>query len=230
MLDTLRKLKPVKTCDTLCRIGNDHDGGYILSESALNNHTNVVYSFGVGAESSFELAMAQQGLDCFMYDHTVDKPVIQHDKFHFTKRGIATKDSDNMLSLPSIIKHTDILLQCDIEGAEWEVFANIDKNLLDAFSQILIEFHWVERYINSKILEHAINNITYNFVPIHLHANNYAPLFSIENQPVPSVFEVSLIRKDLVQLATGEIFLPTALDRANNKHKPDYILGNFLSN
>ena len=47
------------------------DGGYVLTDD-LNN-INIAYSFGVNTEFSFEMKLADNGINVYMYDPTVIK-------------------------------------------------------------------------------------------------------------------------------------------------------------
>ncbi|MEK9826262.1 MAG: hypothetical protein VW395_08315, partial [Methylotenera sp.] len=38
-----------------------------------------------------------------------------------------------------------MILQCDIEGSEWDVFSNLSQVTLSKFDQILLEFHTLDR-------------------------------------------------------------------------------------
>ena len=79
-----------------------------------------------------------------MYDHTVESPPTHHSNFHFYRKRIGSQVSHNQESLDSILSShshaalNDIVLQCDIEGTEWEVFAGVSQNTLAHFSQIII--------------------------------------------------------------------------------------------
>ena len=62
------------------RIGKNGDGGYILLEDL--KQIKIAYSFGIGAEISFEKYLAEKNIDIFMYDHTIKKLPVQNSKFH----------------------------------------------------------------------------------------------------------------------------------------------------
>ena len=126
-----------------------------------------------------------------------------------------------------------MLLQCDIEGSEWDIFSHISQNTLTKFSQILVEFHTLyENMIDdvkyNKMLT-SFKNLAENFVPFHIHGNNCSvpPTFKIDSKDVPNTLEVSYARKDLVNILEGTPEFPTKLDSPNHRAKPDIKLGTF---
>ena len=50
-------------------IGEKHDGCYVLLDDLKN--IKIAYSFGVGGCIQFDKALADKGIDIYMYDHTV---------------------------------------------------------------------------------------------------------------------------------------------------------------
>jgi hypothetical protein len=64
-------LRPIKI-DTLIRIGRNADGGYVVDEDLVKN-CDVLISFGLGTDWSFELNLIKKNPDVkiHMYDNTV---------------------------------------------------------------------------------------------------------------------------------------------------------------
>jgi hypothetical protein len=64
-------LAPVET-DHLIRVGNEHDGGYVIPESAVKD-VDILLSFGVNTDWSFEESFKDLNSDVKIhaYDHTV---------------------------------------------------------------------------------------------------------------------------------------------------------------
>src|ERR1700676_2453767 len=72
------------------RIGRSADGGYVLLTRP--KLPDVVYSFGVGYNISFEHDLAERGCKGYLFDHTVDGLPIQHPNLHFSKEGVGASN------------------------------------------------------------------------------------------------------------------------------------------
>lgn len=235
IIKALSYLTPCETNRNKIRVGRRGDGGYVM----LNMFTpdGIAYSFGSGNVCDFERDMANRNYTNYIYDHTVSgKHIPISNKFKFFKLGLAAEDSENMRSIPTILKENghldrdDIILQCDIEGGEYDIF-NIDQKYLKCFSQISLEIHWIEKYIKDDSLFNKLSSMLeslgQNFSAYHIHGNNYRRHLMIENQVVPDVIEVSLVRNDLVELSEGTTDYPTSLDVPNRPNHADIVLGKF---
>lgn len=236
--DVLKNLNPKRVKDLdMIRVGGERDGGYIMLEQLIPKG-NVAYSFGVGKTAKWEEQIKDYGYDIHMYDHTVRGSPVQHPNLIFHKTGIGPKNEGPLKTISTIIEdnnHTqekDMLLQCDIEGAEWQAFANVSQDTLGQFSQIILEFHWFLHYCSDvnrlSLIEKALKNLSANFTPYHIHANNYVGLFGVKGKTMAEVIEVSYVRNDLVEFTDEQLVFPTSLDKPNSKgNKPDVILGAF---
>ena len=245
MKEALRYVKPVFIDKDLIRLGSRHDGGYVLAEDLLNS--GISYSLGVGGNSWFDMVLESKGYSAYLYDHTQNhiikdgkEYIIPEDQnIFFNKIGIDSYNHHNFKTIDQIIKdnkhtkETNMLLQCDIEGSEWDIFSHISQSTLTKFSQILVEFHTLyENMVDDtkydKMLA-SFKNLAENFVPFHVHGNNCSvpPTFKIDGKDVPNTLEVSYARKDLVEILEGTPVFPTKLDSPNHRAKPDIELGTF---
>jgi hypothetical protein len=86
----------------------------------------VLYSYGVGTNSAFELMFCQKhNAIARLYDHTFDTMPLKEDFLHFNKQGFGVK---NNRSLDMIENHINenadvnkkLILKIDVEGAEWD--------------------------------------------------------------------------------------------------------------
>ena len=77
----IRTLAPVAINRQLVRIGADSDGGYLVPDDFEG--LQVAVSPGVSTEISFDLGMADRGLDILMADASVPGPPLQNPHFHF---------------------------------------------------------------------------------------------------------------------------------------------------
>ena len=191
IVNTMKKISPKKTDKTPVRIGKESDGGYILLDELLKG--GVAYSFGVGSTSAFERDMAKRGYVNHMYDHTVPKAHAVGDQFIFNRYGVGAKDGGQLKTIETIVRenkhenYNNIILQCDVEGAEYDIFTNTPQDILKCFSQIIVEYHSLDKCIldmtNFKRgrMEHwhyqkmkdTFSVLAENFTPYHVHGNNF---------------------------------------------------------
>ena len=86
-------------------IGTIHDGSYVM----LNDFKNIkfAYSIGIDGEIQFDKALADKGIDVYMYDHTINKLPYENEKFHWKKIGIGCKSdkSRKFKTLSDMIKN-----------------------------------------------------------------------------------------------------------------------------
>ena len=84
--DFLTELKPyyLPIGDRI-RLGSNGDGGYVLLNRGLQD-VEVLYSYGVGANSDFEFMFCEKyNAIARLYDHTVDTMPLKKDFLYFKK-------------------------------------------------------------------------------------------------------------------------------------------------
>jgi hypothetical protein len=215
------------------RLGNKHDGGYIFIDDFAP--ISAVISCGISNDVTCDVALADLGKDILQYDHTVEGPPVNHPRFHFHKQAI-----DAFRTIPGSVPlweatnaageptKPDLLLKIDIDGGEWETFANFPTETMKRFRQIICEFHWCSRLIDQAYYSQclrAITNIREQFFPTHLHANNFVPFANVMGVAVPEVFEVTFLNKEFYRPAQRQKRAPTDVDNPNNPDAPDLYLG-----
>jgi hypothetical protein len=214
------------------RLGNLHDGGYILVDD-LGSISQVI-SCGVSNDVTFDLDCAALGKPVMQFDHTVEGPPTPHANFTFRKQAIdALGRIPNSVKLWDIVDEvgdrskTDLLLKIDIDGDEWSTFANFPAQQLKRFRQITCELHFSSRLSDREYFSlclRALSNINQGFFPVHMHANNFVSFANVMGVPMPEVYEVTFVNRDLYRPSVRQKEAPTALDNPNNVEKPDLIL------
>jgi hypothetical protein len=198
----LEQLKPYSLPYKMVRVGNPlRDGGYGLYEK-FTLESDAVYSFGVGQlpeQVEFDRQMASLGKKVYMYDYSVDGPPINHENFVFHKEFVSSKNAYNFLKENNDLNKTDLLGQIDIEGAEYEMFLNVDDDFYNHFSQLCVEFHDLSNPTLEKINCFKLLNEKYYLY--HIHANNHTDIFD-ETGQLPYALEISFLRKDKVKNIT----------------------------
>ncbi|WP_153712137.1 FkbM family methyltransferase [Eikenella corrodens] len=218
------------------RTGSKNDGGYVMLNP--NSLEKVAYSFGVSTESPWDLEMAEKGLKVYQYDGTIDSPPDIHPNLFFHKKNISspsnsTELTKNIGQIFNDLNHhheQNIILQIDIEGAEWSFFEEIREDEILKFSQIIIEWHDLTP-LNPKFHRYLdiLRKVSKTHIPIHVHMNNYG----LERNTrvgmlfYADAFEVSYVRKKDYEFKPSLGFYPTSLDTPCNPRWPDIPIGKW---
>ena len=202
---TLELMRPTVNC-SLIRLGGTGDGSYAVPDD-LSGITHC-FSPGVGPSSAFELDLAKRGIHVFMADASVEGPTVSHPKFHFRKDHVASySDTANRLvSMDDWVGANlskadtgDLLLQMDIEGAEYEVIHSMSEALLQRFRILAIEFHHLNQLrhgIMCGYMTSAFEKLLKYFNVCYAENNLAAGTFRVGHSRFSRLCEVSLIRKD----------------------------------
>ncbi len=223
-------------------IGGDGDGSYVMADLQMFDKGRAfdLISFRISTDVRFEKEMAARGHRCFMFDHTIDRLPEQHSNFYWKRTGICPdgKCSDDCLSLTEHLQHiselTDrLILKIDVEGAEWEVFADVRDDTLSHFDQILLEIHWLHKLVDpgyANVVHKALDKLMKTFTIFHVHGNNCAELQIINGFIVADVLEISLVKTSLVERSRSRTVYPTALNKPNapNAHELPLFFFPFL--
>ena len=190
-------LKPYHTnLSNLIRLGRKSDGGYVIDKRVINK-TNAIITCGLEAEWSFEKQFQKYNKNCkiLAFDHTVNK------KFwagRFLKDFIAL-----------------LLLKIDIEGDEYKVLKDVNKNF-KKLNLVIIEFHNIKK--NLKKIRNFINQTKLR--NIHINANNYG---QVDINGMPQVIEMTLINPKKFKIKnykTKRNYPIKGLDFKNHKRGP----------
>ena len=225
-------LRPVDPGMALVRIGADGDGGYLLPDDVRG--ITACFSPGVDRQASFETALAARGIESHLADRSVAAPPAGFVPASFEPVFLGAFDDDGTTTLGRWVeRHVppesgDLLLQMDIEGAEYAVIDNADRALLRRFRILVVEFHNLDTigqpFACRRIAE-TLEKLRLDFVPVHLHPNNYAGLVRIGGLRVPPLLEVTWLRKDRCPGATpSRSRFPHPLDRDNVPRKRRVVL------
>jgi len=198
-----------------------------LNDIIVNNCT-CLFSYGYGMDSRFEEDYySRYNKPIFIYDHTnfyTGEPCISEEKIEggikFYPEGLGAKAK---IPTPGFLFSCDekcedfinhynrekveglALLKIDIESNEYPYFNNTDLDRLSSIAgAIVIEFHHVCDYID--ILHVILKKLHQNFIPCHLHANNYC-YWEYKDIKIPKALEVTFINKILVEKYEKEIDL-----------------------
>jgi hypothetical protein len=228
----------------LVRVGGERDGAYLLPDDL--DGISACFSPGVANRKDFEDELLMtRGIRSYMVDFSSDEarfrtPLEPGGQF-FEKKWLAPNDSDNSISLATWVGEREpqssaLLLQMDIEGAEYANLATVPDSVLAQFRILVVEFHnFRERLMAlpddgefAKVLE----RLSKHFQVVHARPNNCCPSGPVSptSTEVPTVIEVTLLRRDRFRMRPSNrmrsVKIPHPRDISRNViHKPPLHLG-----
>lgn len=229
LLDLISRLRPKLVREGLVRIGNSSDGGYLLPN--ILNGIDAVYSPGVGSTVDFEKFFLNLGIKCFLADKSIDGPPLKDKNLFFVSKFLGIYDNDETVTLESWVSENvdsdNLILQMDIEGAEWQVLVNAPRKVLSKFRIIVIEFHNLSDLITQStfsFMQNALLKILMDFHVVHIHPNNSFAAFKYKGIEIPSILEITFVRNDSFNFDKFAEEFPNYLDSSSVPSKPDIYL------
>ena len=228
---------------SLIRLGGDGDGAYLLPDDLIG--VTACFSPGVANRKDFEDELLKaHGIVSHMADFTSDE-----DKFRtpliggqsFRKKWLDTNGSSDSVSLEEWVDELepnpedDLILQMDIEGAEYRNLLGAPDHILKRFRIIILELHGLGAAQRAEDFEKElgplINRLSLFFKCVHAHPNNCCGEFILHEtgQNFPNIIELTLLRADRLEFPGKERLVPVALPHPldivrNVKHKPPIVL------
>ena len=246
-------LKPIACEHELIRVGNQkEDGGYLLPDDLKG--ITACFSPGVSTQVAFDQDIMNRGITSYLADASVTFDSIDlSGDFHFTEKHIGVKDSNPRLDkllrkYPQMCLDTwinshkvkgDLLLQMDIEGAEYMVLDGLPLETLERFRVMAIEFHGLKKilplvdnnllpplmYGRGEIMHRVFKKLAQSFSVVHIHPNNNTSRYLyLGKYQVPKLLEITFLRKDRISKSSPAKLFPHPLDRKNNEDRPDIVL------
>ena len=233
VLELIKKLQPYNVGKDLIRLGAKRDGGYLVPDDLVE--IEACFSPGVSTVSEFEKDCFKRGMKIFLADKSVDKPKIGLNKnnYNFLKKYIGCYNNNDFITLDSWInssnikKNKDLMLQMDIEGAEYTSLLNISDDLLNLFRIIVIEFHDLHKFWNKGFYDIAsvcFDKILLNHTCVHIHPNNFEPIDSNNGIEIPMAAEFTFIRNDRFSTKSYQKSFPHNLDNDNSNERKSILL------
>ena len=239
-------IRPKKvTEESLIRIGNPGDGGYVLSNQILKSPKGKkIISIGVGDEFSFETFFLKNGFEVLGIDGSVENPLNTERNFLFRQRFVGGEFRTNSKSKQDslFVTYEDVvrdsgwefevdLVKIDAEGHEYEILESSIANISKA-TQIIIEFHGIELILDRKFMQKIIeilSKLRETHSPIHLHGNNAGRAIRFAHGDFPTIFELTLLKQEMCESDDSLITLPGILDFPNVPIRSDIDLSPFIS-
>lgn len=220
------------SCDKeLIRLGPIGDGGYLIPDDLEG--IEACFSPGVGFYSIFEKDCADRGMKVFLADKSVDKPKQSHEHFVFTKKHIGIINNDSFMTINDWVESSlpdsksDLLLQMDIEGSEYEVLLVVSDDILQRFRIIVIEFHSLNRLCSNpffKLASKVFEKLLQTHTCVHNHPNNFSSSVKFKGLEIPEVIELTFLRNDRISSPSFAKIFPHPLDADNTEDHPSLPL------
>lgn len=180
---------------------SEGDGVYVILDDFKD--IKIAYSFGISTNIQFDKALADRGIDVFMYDHTIEKLPYENPRFHWYKIGICGKGAhQDLKDLDTLIqenKHTsekNMILKLDVEYWEWEAINDVNENTLKQFKYILIEYHFYYNR-NSHLYYNVMKKIAKTHQSFYARCNgDRSKVISFGNNRICEIMEVSYIIRE----------------------------------
>ena len=220
----VNSIAPIDNGHELVRVGPASDGSYLLPDDLNGVALNI--SPGVGETFQFETALLQEyGIPSMMVDASVDCPPNLPKEMEFIEKFVFPQnDSGTGISIAELVSmatgkwgpREDLILQMDIEGAEYEILKYINPEDLLRFRIVSIEFHdmelWVQNSFYARTLLPVFSKLLEVFDVVHSRANNSSHTFSYKGYFIPSTLELTFHRKDRLISRNGYRSMPSILD------------------
>jgi hypothetical protein len=231
VLEVIRRLRPVDCGKELIRLGGAGDGGYLVP----NDLDGIEYCFspGVSTTSDFEDAVANLGIKSFLADYSVNAPSINSPEFTFDKKFVGAFDNEKFFTLSTwkekyLKGYTgDLLLQMDIEGAEYPVILSTPSELLSQFRILVIEVHYLDRLFDPCCIDFFaswVDKLLQSFSVVHIHPNNFYGSAKRGNIEIPRLLEFTFLNRARIANATPARSFPHPLDAPNVSYRRELEL------
>jgi hypothetical protein len=226
LLALIKKLRPLDCGIELVRVGGNCDGGYLIPDDLQG--IEYCFSPGVSRVASFEDQLADRHIRSFLADYSVDAPPIMRPEFVFDRKFLGASDRANFFTLGTWKEKYlggyagDLLLQMDIEGAEYEVILNAPDSLLKQFRIIVIEFHWLDRLFDwfaFRFYASCLEKLLNYFYVVHAHPNNGFDVVRSGGIEIPPVIEFTFLNRSRAKTAVPRSDFPHRLDADSTARK-----------
>jgi len=229
LLGLISRLSPAQAKPEMRRIGPAKDGGYLLPDDL--GGIGALISPGVAQECGFDFEIAEMGIPVYLLDGSISKPPREHDNFHFFPLFLDAFTSEHTVTITDVCDDVtpglDLLLQMDIEGAEYRVLKTATEQLLSRFRIMVIEFHFLDYLFTKyafKELDPLFSKLLRTHRVVHIHPNNIERGTTRGVVSIPSTMEFTFYRNDRGPFSEGACSYPHPLDADNHPHMPSLIL------
>jgi len=210
VLKNIEILRPKQSPTPLIRIGGDKDGAYLVPDDLMG--IKACFSPGVSNRKDFEDDLLDKyGIAIHMCDYSSDIANFKTPLYPgqtFKKKWLDINGGENSISLEDWVQENepdpndDLMLQMDIEGAEYRNLLSTPGYILRRFRIIIIELHQLKVCNRpadfNKKLGALLKHIDQYFLCVHAHPNNCCGDFQLTGSKLnlPNVHELTFLRRD----------------------------------
>lgn len=203
-------LRPKPSPTPLIRIGGETDGAYLLPKDFEG--IKACYSPGVNNRKDFEDELLEVfGIESHMCDFTSDASQFKtplKPRQTFRKKWLDINKSPDSISLEEWVeqltpdKSDDLILQMDIEGAEYRNLLGTNDDVLLRFRIIILELHGLTACNSTNLFRKELGpllaRLDEHFLCVHAHPNNCSDEFDINESKynMSNILEVTFLRRD----------------------------------
>lgn len=234
ILSLIKELNPVDTGVELIRIGPSGDGGYLLPNDLSG--IQACFSPGVHTQIAFDIDIARRGVRVHLADAAVPAPQDMTTNMTFIPKYVGAINDQTTITMDDWVQQageagsSDLMLQMDIEGSEYEVLMSTSEALLKRFRIIAMEFHMLDQLWNPgflSLVKPIFQKLLTSHYCVHIHPNNFCGVFVRGGIEIPTVMEFTFHRKDRLRETVKPITrLPHPLD-VDNKDRPPIVLPRY---
>ena len=191
------------------RVGNlKGDGGYVMLDDLAR--VAMAISAGIGNDVSWDLDIAERGIDVVQVDPYVRAPPVPHHRFRFFQDRMSFAGA--LYQCPAL---GWLIVKIDVEGDEWRLIGGAQADELKRMAQLIVEFHGF-----ADADQGVLAKLDAAFRPVHVHGNNYGPVIG----GFPDTVEVTYASRERYRFEPETSAYPTPLDRPNDPAHPDLAL------
>jgi hypothetical protein len=229
--DLVASLRPLQSGVPLVRLGGNGDGGYLIPDDLEG--IEYCFSPGVNRTADFENALANRGVRSFLADYSVEQPPLMRPEFVFDRKFIGAWDDAVYMTMSSWKNRYlpgyggELLVQMDIEGAEYEVILNTPSELLRQVRILVVELHALERLFDPfayRIIKACMDKLLQEFFVVHAHPNNCSGSTAYDGIEIPHVVELTLYNRTRATAGAPCNQFPHPLDVDNCPGRPAMVL------
>jgi len=223
------RLHPIISAAPLIRLGCDDDGGYLVPDD-LDGIT-ACFSPG-GNRASFESSLIAVGIRCHLADLSGDTNPLPPGQSTFIQKNVGVINDLEHVTVDQWVAEfepgdSDLLLQMDIEGAEWSSVLRMSDITLQRFRIIVLECHDLERLMERHsfiTISDVFDRLLSTHYIVHIHPNNWSGTVRAKDIVIPRAIELTFVRKDRITQVLPARSFPHVLDRPNTARFRDVPL------
>lgn len=229
------------------RLGKPNDGGYVIADVSQNY--DLFISGGISNDISFEDALLDRfpNLQCLAFDGTIQSlpgNARHSQRMTFIKKNLGCFRSEEVSNLEEeMAGYENIFMKIDIEGHEFSLLPAILANgQMNKIAQLVLEVHTpgdmrlhpdyyskLTQYNTNKTLFDLLGQLKLTHTIVHFHANNGCKQHDIASVRIPNVFEITLVRNDILEgvgykWPVNNEIIPAGIDMPNIPYYPEIMI------